>query len=75
MGIGDGEIVDAEVVEPENSSNSEEDVEASGPVEHPNNLTDEPAAATTSEIFTPNDGEDEDTAIESDEFDEEEFNV
>jgi len=75
LGIGDGEIVDAEVVEPENSSNSEEDVEASGPVEHPNNLTDEPAAATTSEIFTPNDGEDEDTAIESDEFDEEEFNV
>ena len=87
---GDGEIVDAEVVEPEESSKSEEEVEAAGPVELPNNLTDGSPAqlknqpdSSNGETFTkflPEDSaaaeeEDEEMAIQSDEFDEEEFNV
>ena len=84
---GDGEIVDAEVVEPE----SEEEVEAAGPEQLPNNFTDggpaaaadEPGDSGSGETFTkflPQDSaaaeeEDDEMAIQSDEFDEEEFNV
>jgi hypothetical protein len=71
----ESEIVDAEVVE----ENSKEDVEASGPVGHPNNSTDKDAAADSGETFTKflpqDDGEEEDAAIQSDGFDEDELNV
>lgn len=75
LGISDGEIVDAEVVEPEETSKSEEELEVSGPEELPNNLTDEPAAAAAQEFLPPDDGEDEEAAIQSDGFDEDELDV
>ena len=74
--LADNEIVDAEVVE----QNPEEEVEASAPEELPNNLAAaEDVAAGNGETFTKflpqDDGEDEDTAIQSEGFDEDEFNV
>ncbi len=68
-GDGEQEVVDAEVVE----ENSEVDLEAS---QLPNNSTDElPVAEDSPEFLPTDDGEEEDTAIQSDGFDEDELNV
>lgn len=68
-GDDEQEVVDAEVVE----ENSEVDLEAS---QLPNNSTDElPVAEDSPEFLPTDDGEEEDTAIQSDGFDEDELNV
>lgn len=73
--LADTDITDAEVVEDEEISKSKEELEASGPDELPNNSTEGPAAAPASKFLPTDDGEDEDTAIQSDGFDEDELNV
>ena len=73
--LTDTDITDAEVVEDEEISKSKEELEASGPDELPNNSTEGPAAAPASKFLPTDDGEDEDTAIQSDGFDEDELNV